>query len=64
MVVVRSSFAHRSLKVRLRFVYGKGERNGKNGTSEIGGTSRTGGTGRRNEKAVRAVRARKNGDDW
>ena len=61
MVIVRSSFAHRSLMVRLRFVYGRGkkaERNGTSGTSETGGTSATGG---RNEKAVRAG---KNGDNW
>ena len=57
-MVVRSSFAHPSLIVRLRFVYGRAERNGKNGTSETGGT---GGTSGRNEKAVRAER---NGDDW
>lgn len=61
-MVVRSSFAHPSLKVRLRFVYGRGERNGKNGTSETsetsatGETGGTGGTSGRNEKAVRAVR--------
>ena len=51
LVVVRSSFAHPSLIVRSRFVYGRAEKNERN---ETGGTS---GTGGRNEKAVRAVKA-------
>ena len=81
-LILRSSFAHPSLMVRLRFVYGRGERAGKtrtgetsgtggtSGTGETGGTGGTGetggtsATGGRNEKAVRAVRAGKNGDDW
>ena len=50
-------FAHPSLIVRLRFVYGRAEKAERNGTSETGGTS---GTGGRNEKAGRAG---KNGDD-
>jgi len=64
LVIVRSSFAHPSLIVRLRFVYGRGEKAGRNGTSETGGTGETGG---RNEKAGRAERAGKNGkngNDW
>ena len=58
LVIVRSSFAHRSLKVRSRFVYGRGEKAGTSGTSETGGT---GGTGGRNEKAGKNG---KNGADW
>ena len=61
MVVVRSSFAHPSLMVRLRFVYGRAGKAGRNGT---GGTSETGGTGETGGRNEKAVRAGKNGDDW
>ena len=72
-LILRSSFAHPSRMVRLRFVYGRGEKAGKNGTGATGGTSGTGETGEtggtggtsatggRNEKAGRAG---KNGADW
>ncbi len=56
-LILRSSFAHPSLMVRLRFVYGRGEKAERNGTNETGATGETGGTGGRNEKAGRAVRA-------
>ena len=66
-LILRSSFAHPSLMVRLRFVYGRDEKAGTSetgatgGTGETGGTSATGETGRRNEKAGKNG---KNGNDW
>jgi len=60
-LILHSSFADRSLKVCLRFVYGRGEMAGRVGTSGTSGTGETGETGGRNEKAGKNG---KNGDDW